>query len=220
MPIRIYADFFRAALSGKLGSVGLSVVENIPLPVNIFNAAMGISQTVQGILGTSSLKSHISDIYDCPAINIIPVRPAADRIAQFVAEDRGIYKIIGASDFTDGAGLKKLMAHKACPLTVRNGGQKQAGLRFQGNHILFQRHHLGALLPSDMLLMHGRVAGIQIDFPIIIYENTGIKLSQIILPSSQYSTVRMLHKAQEFIASRRRIANRNADFRKEIQTII
>ena len=100
-------------------------------------------------MGTSSLKSHISDIYDCPAINIIPVRPAANRIAQFVAEDRGIYKIVGASDFTDGAGLKKLMAHKACPLTVRNGGQKQAGLRFQGC-LLYTSDAADELLCADL----------------------------------------------------------------------
>ena len=112
-----------------------------------------------------------------------------------MAENGGIYKIIGVSYFADRACLKKFMPLKTSPFTVCNGWQQKPGFCFQGKHIRFQRHYLGALFSANMLFMHRGVAGIQIDFSVIINENPRIKLAQVILSLAQDCSVFMAYQA-------------------------
>ena len=64
------------------------------------------------------------------------------------------------------------------------------------------------------------IAGIQIAFPVLINQNTGIELDIIFLLSSQRCSIRIMYQSHKFIRPRRRIADCNTNFRQHIETVI
>lgn len=80
--VRKNLNLFSTALTGAFGSVGLAVMENIPVLTNLYHTTVIISKGIYRIC--PSVKSYISIGNNCSAKHIAFRRTIADGIAQFM----------------------------------------------------------------------------------------------------------------------------------------
>ena len=136
-------DFLRTALSGKLCSVGLTMIENIIISADFRDAAVIIAQRIHRMFTVVQADVSVRD--DGAAIDKTCIRPVADRIAQLMALVAGIDKIILPANFPDRGGLEEAVALKAGSRRVMSARNQYAGLLLRRHHILFQLHYHGVL---------------------------------------------------------------------------
>ena len=99
------------------------------------------------------------------------------------------------------------MGFKASAGGIRHVGQQRLRLGLEGHHIQLQLHMIREFMGFGPLLCHfliqGTLAGIQVNPPVIIYQNGRVKGPHIILTLSQHTAGSILHIAHKIIRTRR-----------------
>ena len=204
--------FFCTALSAAFLLVGLAVIENIPLTVDLYHATVGIAGIVQRL--HSAFKANVTNTDDGTAIVESFVGVLAHRIAKLMAFLGGIHKIILFVDLPGRTGLKESMPLKLCSLRFYWTGNGDHFATPDCFHISFQLQtdtflHIVAPHFQDVLeeTGFGRKAYIQIDLPIVIYQHTRVESKNLPLFAAPGMSIRMLDIAIEFILARRGVTD-------------
>ena len=197
-----------AALPGIHAAVGGAVIEDVVLPVDAFQPAVVVAEGVAGFLAGK----QVTVAHHHAAIAESAVGPVADRVAQLVAGNGRVNKVVFSADLADGAGLKQFVPGKAGAPGMAHGGQQAARFGAQGEHIILQRHDHRGFLRLDRLLFGARsVAGIQVDGAVLVPEHAGVKGDGIPRALPQDATLPVPHHAVEHIVPGGGIAYRHAD---------
>ena len=114
----------------------MTVVKDVPLALNFYDASVIIAAVVHGtfcrLIGTDI---GIVVAHDYAAVCEIAVGESADSIAEFVTQDRGIDQVIKTVPLSDGGSLEELMAFKAGSLAVEGVGDQEVRPLFDGDHV-------------------------------------------------------------------------------------
>lgn len=90
------ANRFQAALPAEICSVGVTVIENVPLPIDFFNTAVIVPAVKHGLVCRFiGINMQIAITDDYTGKSERAKRRAAAGIAEFMVRDRGVDEIIG-----------------------------------------------------------------------------------------------------------------------------
>ena len=141
----------------------LAMIENIPLPVDLFDAAVRGACMVEAVALAPAPIAHVAVGDDDPAVCEVPVGIPARGIAELVIVHGRIDEIIGITDPADGCALVEPVSEEAVSLNgrfrhpalkgraARIGRQDALGPFGHGEHIVLKRtadgaHHAARLL--------------------------------------------------------------------------
>ena len=101
-PVRKDGYRLQTALTAEVGTVGVAVVKNVPLPVDLLQSAVVIAAIKHRLVcGLVGVNMHIGIADDHAAIGKRPQRGIADGIAQLMVIDGGIDKIVPLPNLPD-----------------------------------------------------------------------------------------------------------------------
>ena len=153
--VREKLDGLGARLAAEGGAVRLTVIENIPPAVDLFDAAVVVGGLVETILFPPSRKPDVAVGDDRAAEGKAAVGIAARRVAELMAELRGIDEVVKTPHLADGACLVEGVAFETCALRHELTGQDAPREFVDGEHIVFQgtgdgAHQAAALFPFHL----------------------------------------------------------------------
>ena len=201
-------QLFQTALTAEIGSVGVTVIENIPFAADFHHAAMVVGGIVgahgSGLVGIN-VQVAAADQY--ALIDKAPGRLPADGAAQLMEQDGRIDQIIQPVLSADGRCFEELMSLKARPLAGGGAGNHKCG-RFQHRqHIGIQHRGHGSVL---VRVAHAAETGVQIR-PAVFRQYARVELRLIPCAQPQQRAVRVVDVSIELIRSGGRIAYGHGD---------
>ncbi|MNN46642.1 hypothetical protein D3C81_1610310 [compost metagenome] len=127
-----------AALPAERCTVGMPVIEDIPFPIDSFDAAMVISAVVHRLVRRFvgiDMKIVVAD--EDSLIDEAMSRKWTGCVTQLMHDDRGVDQVISIVFLTDRRSFKKRMSFKLAPLAIRLAWRDK-------NRFLHDREHIRA----------------------------------------------------------------------------
>jgi hypothetical protein len=199
--------------------MGMTVIKDVPLALYADQPTMCITHS-----GNRLRVPEITDIgvgYD-DSSKLIPVqRTIAYGVTQFMAEDRGVDKVIFAADFSGRRSLEKLVPNKSGALTVDEPGYELPDFSANGQHILTKLHCHGMLATVLFrVLIERSDSREKIYAAVIIDQDARVKLPEVAFAISDNSSVFMPDISVKLILPAWCIADRNSAFRAGTHAIV
>ena len=198
-------------------TVGLAMIEHVVLAVRFHDGAVRVARVVGGVLDAlAPAQTHVAYADDGSAVSEFAVGAVAYGVAELVAEERGINKVIFPVYLAHGRRLEELVPFEvgACGVALALGDILW---------ILVHRHHVGSehgdrrALAADRLAagqeegIEGRAeAGVKV-YLVALDVDAGVELEDVALPLAQSGAVGIVHVIHELVLSRRSVAHRDAD---------
>ena len=211
------ANRFQAALPAEICSVGVTVIENVPLPIDFFNTAVIVPAVKHGLVCRFiGINMQIAITDDYTGKSERAKRRAAAGIAEFMVRDRGVDEIIGIPCLPNGGCLKEREIRKAGSGSIWRAGSDCHRLSSNRQHIRLQNRYHGA---AAVGICRRTEACIQVDCA-PLKEYAGVKLGRVALPFAEAASVRMVDIPVELIPSGRGVTDGHRDHRQLVENIV
>ena len=218
---------FGAGLARVGVLVRLAMIEDVPLPVQLRHAAVGVAKVVRAarLVGGAAIHVQVAQVHQRPAVAVAGQRMFADGIAQFVVVLRRVHEDVLAVDFADAACLKEGVSREFRRRIVVLLRENQLHFILDGQHVLFQLHADTAGIAEVMEAAHDerhlrREAGVEVHTPVVIHQRTGVERELIPGSAAPLAPVGITDMAVVFIRALRLITDRHAHASKEIIGVI
>ena len=207
----------RHALAAEHGAVGVAVVEDVVIIADLFQAAVVVGAVVHGLVGRLvGIDMHVRIADDDAAEDEILARVLAGGVAQLMHHDGGIHKVVGIAKLADGGSLEELMALKAAALGVGTAGHHVHRLFQDGEHVLVQHRHHGAV--AALVVKAGKT-GVHVGH-VALGENAGVELRLVALTVAQLAALAVMHIAVELVAAGGFVAHGNGHAAELVQHVV